>query len=184
MSKDKDITAEELLTLKEIFLTEARELLEEYSQYVLEVERSEAPGESLKVIERAVHTLKGISMTVELDDLAELAHRLEDLLVSLRNSIRSFDRSLIDLLLACGDTMSKSLDCYAAEPPKPGPGIAPLCQRLAEALASHSVKAIEAPSSPANEPSRSQASSPPLNKRYRLTITFVRYCRMHSAGMS
>ena len=160
------LTREEFAALKETFRVQTVELLEAYGRHALELERAGQPGELLKALQRVVHTVKGDSMSLEFDELAKMAHRLEDLLEPLRNAGRPLGRQLVDLLLACGDAMSDLLAAYCAEPPRTPKEDASLCKRLDEA--------VGALASPAPEK--------PASRCYRLTITFAKDCQMRSVG--
>ncbi len=161
MTKETHLSLEEVTALKEMFRAQSTELLEDYGRYVLELEKSSEPGDSLKAIQRIVHTVKGDSMSLEFDRLSELAHRLEDFLEPLKKADQRPVRQQIDLLLACGDGMCTLLEDYCSEPPKKPMGIGPLLQRLNEAM-------------PSPEELRT--------KLYKVTISFQRKCEMHSAG--
>jgi two-component system chemotaxis sensor kinase CheA len=100
-------------------------------------------------------------MSLEFDRLSELAHRLEDFLEPLKKANERPARPQIDLLLACGDTMSTLLETYCSEPPAKPMDIGPLQKRLDELM-----------------PSRES----PGAKLYQVTISFQRKCEMHSAG--
>lgn len=166
MTTDISLSNEEIAALKETFRAQTEELLEGYGRYVLELEHGKQPADTLKAIQRVVHTIKGDSMSLEFHKLAELAHRLEDQLDALRKSDSRVTRPQIDLLLACGDMMTILLRGYCAGPSKPPVDIAPLCSKLDETFVG------------------AMAASPgePAAKRYRLTIPFARKCQMHSAG--
>jgi two-component system chemotaxis sensor kinase CheA len=166
MTADTGLSNEEIAALRETFRAQTEELLEGYGRYVLELERGGQPADTLKAIQRVVHTIKGDSMSLEFEKLAELAHRLEDQLDALRKSERPVARPQIDLLLACGDTMTILLRGYCAEPSKSPVDIAPLCAKFDENFVG------------------TQAAGPgeAATKRYCLTITFARKCEMHSAG--
>ena len=160
MTAEMHLSRDEIATLKETFRAQAAELLQEYARCVLELEHNSESAELLKAIQRVVHTLKGDSMSLEFVQLAKLAHRLEDLLDSLKSRSESLDREEIDTLLQCGDGMTSLLESYCSEPPEPVMDIEPLCRRLANSI------------------SATTGSS----KRHRLTLTFSRKCQMHSAG--
>jgi two-component system chemotaxis sensor kinase CheA len=160
------LTPEELLALKTTFYVQTREMLEEFSQRVLALEGSGDSKDVLRALERTVHTIKGDSMALGFEALAKLAHRLEDFFRALRDR-PILERGAIDLVLACGDTMSELLEAYCAEPPKPVPSIESLCERLA----------------PWFEPSTMEMAREPLSRRpYRLTVWFAKDCQMRSAG--
>jgi len=160
-----EFSPEEVVALKETFREQAQELLESYSRHALDLENARRPGELLKVLQRVVHTVKGDSMSLEFDDLAKMAHRLEDLLHALRGSEQPLTRELVDLLLACGDAMSDLLTAYCAEPPRPPRDHSGVWARLDAALG--------APTAPVSEAG---------SLRYRLAVTFSRDCQMRSVG--
>jgi two-component system chemotaxis sensor kinase CheA len=166
MTTETHLSLEEIAALKETFRAQALELLEDYGRSVLELEGAADSGDLLKSLQRVVHTLKGDSMSLEFDRLAELAHRLEDLLASIRDDDRSTSRGQTDLLLACGDAMNTLLDGYCAEPPKPPISIASLLERLDGVISE----------------SKTKAPSIRIAPLYKLTVTFNRKCQMHSAG--
>ena len=161
MTAEMHLSREEIAALKETFRVQAAELLEEYTRCVLELEHNSESVDLLKAIQRVVHTLKGDSMSLEFEQLAKLAHRLEDLLEFLKNRSEPLEREAIDTLLQCGDGMASLLQSYCSEPAEPVMDIEPLCQRL-----DNSIPAKSGPS-----------------KRHRLTLTFNRKCQMHSAGV-
>jgi two-component system chemotaxis sensor kinase CheA len=169
MSDDLYLTPEELLALKTTFYVQTAEMLEEFSQRVLALEGANDSKDVLRALERSVHTIKGDSMALGFDALAKLAHRLEDYFRALRDS-PVLEREAIDLVLACGDTMTELLDAYCAEPPRPVPSIESLCERLA----------------PSVEPSTTEMAMveepAPRGRVYRLTVWFAKDCQMRSAG--
>ncbi len=167
MSEEVYLTREELLALKTTFYVQTKEMLEEFSSRVLALERSSDSPETLRALERTVHTIKGDSMALGFEALAKLAHRLEDYFRALRDR-PILEREAIDLVLACGDMMSQLLEAHCAEPQKPLASIEPLCERLAASI----------------EPSTREMPKEPLTSArcYRLTIWFARHCQMRSAG--
>jgi two-component system chemotaxis sensor kinase CheA len=166
MSDEVYLTREELAALKTTFYVQTKEMLEEFSSRVLALESSGDSKDALRALERTVHTIKGDSMALGFESLAKLAHRLEDYLRMLRDRPVA-ERQAIDLVLACGDTMTQLLEAYCADPPNPIPSIDSLCERLA----------------PPVEPStREMALDTPPEKTYRLTVWFAKDCQMRSAG--
>ncbi|MGH9391876.1 MAG: Hpt domain-containing protein, partial [Vicinamibacteria bacterium] len=167
MSDEVYLTADELQALKTTFYVQTREMLEEFSQRVLMLEISGDSPETLRALERTVHTIKGDSMALGFEALAKLAHRLEDYFRALRDR-PVLERQAIDLVLSCGDTMLELLEAYCAEPQKPIPSIDSLCETLA----------------PSVEPSTKEMAMEPLSqgRSYRLTVWFAKECQMRSAG--
>jgi two-component system chemotaxis sensor kinase CheA len=103
-------TEHELHDLREIFFTEACEILQSLNQEVLNLESGHDREASLKTIQRHLHTLKGNSRALGFTSLNTLAHKSEDLLKSIQDASIDIDRSLIDLLLAITDTLQFSVD--------------------------------------------------------------------------
>src|SRR6267378_3731230 len=64
----------------ELFLAESREHLSACNQLLLEWERHPAAPEPVGGIFRAVHTVKGMAATMGYARVADLAHRMENLL--------------------------------------------------------------------------------------------------------
>jgi two-component system chemotaxis sensor kinase CheA len=87
------------------FRVEARELLEQLGQGVLDLERG-APPELVTRMFRWAHTLKGAARVVKQRDIADQTHALEDELAVYRESTTPVPRSEIDALLARLDLMS------------------------------------------------------------------------------
>ena len=163
-----DLSPEEAAALKEVFREQAEELLETYGRQAMELDGSAKPQELLKGLQRVVHTLKGDSMALELEKLATMAHRLEDLLAALSHEANAVGQGFVDLLLACGDAMSEMLGAYCAVPPRAPNDHAALRRRLDGAMS-----ALQASSEGGLE-----RKSP----RYRLSLTFSRDCKMKSVG--
>ncbi len=167
MSNDVYLTPEELLALQTTFYVQTREMLEEFSQRGLALEGASDSPEILRALERTVHTIKGDSMALGFEALAKLAHRLEDFFRALRDR-PILERGAIDLVLACGDTMSELLEAYCAVPQKSIPSIESLCERLAPSVSTST---------------KEMAMDPlPQHRRYRLTLWFAKDCQMRSAG--
>lgn len=165
MSEEIHLSAEELQALKETFRVQTEEMLDIYAQKLLAIERGEDVEEGLKAIQRVVHTIKGDAMALELDQLAELAHRVEDFLGRLRTEMKSPQRRDIDLLLSCGDRLAELLRRSAGENDAAPPfELQRLFEELEQALA------------------RPEGPIAPAVRRYRLTLWFDEGCQMRSAG--
>jgi two-component system chemotaxis sensor kinase CheA len=89
----------------EIFAREAEEHLELLRQGILSLERDGFGREQVHGILRSAHTLKGSARMLDLGDLAQVAHKLEDLLKDLEEGERSLSPSLVDLLLVATDAL-------------------------------------------------------------------------------
>ncbi|HAR46741.1 MAG: hypothetical protein A2X56_00440 [Nitrospirae bacterium GWC2_57_13] len=109
---DYTFTENELSELREVFFTEAYEILESLDQEVLNLESGQDRDSSLKTIQRHLHTLKGNSRALGFTCLNTLTHKSEDLLRSIQDSGAELDQGLIDLLFAINDTLHVYLDGY------------------------------------------------------------------------
>ena len=101
------------------FAEEAREHLQKLSAGLLKLEQEPADIESTKLILRSAHTLKGSSRMLKFDDIGLLAHRMEDLLVDIRDGKVSYQPEIFDLLFACVDRMEDCLESIVAGQQEP-----------------------------------------------------------------
>jgi two-component system chemotaxis sensor kinase CheA len=93
----------------DLFLSESRDHLSAYNQLLLEWEKAPAAREPVGGIFRAVHTVKGMAATMGYAGVAELAHRIENLLDVLRKGEREVTPPLLDLLFRSGDALEKGI---------------------------------------------------------------------------
>src|SRR5436853_7903501 len=89
----------------DLFLSESRDHLTAYNHLLLEWEKDPAAREAVGGIFRAVHTIKGMAATMGYAGVAELAHRIENLLDLLRKGERDASPKVLDLLLRAGDAL-------------------------------------------------------------------------------
>ena len=93
--------------IKQGFLTEAAELLTGAERCFLDLERGVDAGETLNTIFRLAHNLKGSSRAVGFDELAEFTHKLETLLLALKEGRLAATPPIVDLLLRSNDYLSR-----------------------------------------------------------------------------
>jgi two-component system chemotaxis sensor kinase CheA len=89
----------------EIFSREAEELLAVLRQGLVALEQDGFAPERIHALLRAAHTLKGSARLLNLEVLAEVAHRMEGVLKELEGGERPLESSLIDLLLVSTDAI-------------------------------------------------------------------------------
>lgn len=109
------------------FRLEARDLVSGLQAGALELERGGSPRETVGRLLRLAHTLKGAARVVRLDAIAEVAHRIEDLLGPARES-GAVGQELVSALLTAVDAIESHLAALdrpaqpaAAEPRAPAP---------------------------------------------------------------
>ncbi len=157
----------------ELFVAESREHLSACNQLLLEWERNPASPEPVGGLFRAVHTIKGMAATMGYGRVADLAHRMENLLDHLRRSGRAPADEIVQLLFRATDALEKAVGLAvagrerdadlavldeidrAALQAKPAP--------QPSALARHFVESPEP--EPASIPVASVASAPSLGSR-------------------
>jgi two-component system chemotaxis sensor kinase CheA len=107
MSDYLDPNNEELL---KDFFSEANGQVETLEQNVLVLENDPANKDAIDEIFRAAHTLKGGSATVEMSELAEFTHLVEDVLDGIRSGQARVGEALIDALLGSIDVIKAMLE--------------------------------------------------------------------------
>ncbi|MEW6263707.1 MAG: chemotaxis protein CheA [Thermodesulfobacteriota bacterium] len=96
------------------FIVESRELLEQFSANVLEMEKDPADTARVGAIFRVAHTLKGSSAFFNLIHIKNFAHKLENLLDELRNKTRQVTEEVVSLLLAGGNHLKAMFERLSA----------------------------------------------------------------------
>jgi two-component system, chemotaxis family, sensor kinase CheA len=107
MSDYLDPNNEELL---KDFFAEAQSQVESLEQNILALEQDTGNRDAVDEIFRAAHTLKGGAATVEMTELAEFTHLVEDVLDGVRSGKALVDEKVIDALLASIDVVKAMLD--------------------------------------------------------------------------
>ena len=106
MSDYLDPNNEELL---KDFFAEANGQVEILEQNILAIEDNPEDSDSIDEIFRAAHTLKGGAATVQMTELAEFTHLVEDLLDEIRSGNIKIDEHVVDCLLASIDVIKEML---------------------------------------------------------------------------
>lgn len=130
---------------KQVFFEEARELLAEMEQGILNHETL-PPGErqeAMNSLFRAIHTIKGSAGLFGFEAIVGFAHRVESVLDRLREGDLVMDENLVSLLLACRDFVEMQIELLAQ-----GRDVAPIAdQALIQQIAPYEQNAPEATSS-------------------------------------
>jgi len=111
MSDYLDINNEELL---KDFFSEAEQQVEILESNVLVIEQNPEDRNAVDEIFRAAHTLKGGSATVEMTELSQFTHAMEDLLDEIRSGSVKVTGETVDLLLKSIDVIKLMLDARAS----------------------------------------------------------------------
>ena len=102
-----------------LFLAESREHLSACNQLLLEWEREPSATRQVGGLFRAIHTIKGMGATMGYAGVADLAHRLENLLDALRQRTVPPAPAVFQLLFRSVDALTTSVEgaVVGAEPP-------------------------------------------------------------------
>src|SRR5690606_21651710 len=106
MSDYLDPNNEELL---KDFFVEAEMQLEVLEQNILVLENDTSNEDAIDEIFRAAHTLKGASATVQMSELAEFTHIVEDVLDDIRGGKLRVGEDTVDILLKSLDIIKEML---------------------------------------------------------------------------
>src|SRR5579871_4006987 len=103
------------------FRPEARNLLDQFAQGILELERSGAGAAAVQRLLRLAHTLKGAARVVRQSAIAERAHAIEGALAPFRDGGR-IARENIDVILAHLDEIESQVVTLVPGEDIPGAG--------------------------------------------------------------
>ncbi len=95
---------------KDLFCTEAEDQLATLSRTLLEIEKNPDDVERYATLMRAAHTIKGAAATMGYNQMAKLAHTLEDLFHAGERKAIIFSRQAISAALSGIDCMQSSLE--------------------------------------------------------------------------
>lgn len=107
MSDYLDPNNEELLN---DFFAEATQQVDQLESNILVIENDPANHDAIDEIFRAAHTLKGGSATVEMTELTNFTHSVEDLLDEIRSDNVKVNEDIVDLLLNSIDVIKAMLE--------------------------------------------------------------------------
>ena len=94
----------------ELFLAESREHLGTLNQQLLAWEANPKATEPVGTLFRAVHTIKGMAATMGYAVVANIAHRVENLLDLLRKSRKAVPSDTLDLLFQSADALEQAVE--------------------------------------------------------------------------
>ena len=99
---------------QDIFLEEADEQLQELNQNLLELEKNPEDLDIINNIFRAAHSLKSSAAFVGLNDLSDLAHKMENLLQGIREQTLEITTEVIDVIFKCFDEINSVIDSVSS----------------------------------------------------------------------
>ena len=93
-----------------MFLEESMENLQILNEVLLDLEQDPENIEKLNQIFRVAHTIKGMAATMGFSNIAELTHKMEDVLSEFRDGKLNVTRNVVTVLFDCLDTLEKMVN--------------------------------------------------------------------------
>lgn len=93
-----------------MFLEESLDNLQTLNESLLELEQNPEDIDKVNEIFRVAHTIKGMAATMGFNDLAELTHKMEDVLSEFREGELKVTQDVVTVLFDCLDTLEKMVD--------------------------------------------------------------------------
>ncbi len=93
-----------------MFLEESLENLQTLNESLLDLEQNPDDTDRVNEIFRVAHTIKGMAATMGFTDIAELTHKMEDVLAEFRSGELKVTQNVVTVLFDCLDTLEKMVD--------------------------------------------------------------------------
>lgn len=131
-------------------LIESYDGLDRFDREMLTLEQGQGQPETLNIVFRVIHTIKGTAGCIGLGKIESVAHIGENLLSLLRDGKRQINPGMVGALLEYSDALKEMLHCLEQTGAEGGKDYTPLLDKLqkyasAEALAAETVDTASAP---------------------------------------
>ncbi|GAA0746590.1 chemotaxis protein CheA [Clostridium oceanicum] len=93
-----------------MFLEESMDNLQTLNESLLELEQEPDNVDKLNEIFRVAHTIKGMAATMGFNQMAELTHKMEDVLSDFREGDLKVTQDIVTVLFKCLDTLEQMVD--------------------------------------------------------------------------
>ncbi|HEY1406586.1 MAG TPA: chemotaxis protein CheW, partial [Spirochaetota bacterium] len=139
---------------QDIFLEEADDQLQELNRNLLDLEQNPENEDTINNIFRAAHSLKSSAAFVGLNDLSDLAHKMENLLQGIRDKTMRITPEIIDILFRCFDFINGVIGSVS-QGEKPTQDLSGIIEEIVGVgtRAQAEKAAVSAPARPASGPS-------------------------------
>ncbi|HUQ05000.1 MAG TPA: response regulator [Kofleriaceae bacterium] len=107
-----DFDPEELALLRQLFRDEAHDALEQVTARAQAAGRGETTADAVHEMMRVTHTLKGSAGTVGLNQVVDLAHKLEGALAAVRSGQRPWSSQFADAVIEIADGIRAHVDAF------------------------------------------------------------------------
>lgn len=93
-----------------MFLEESRENLQVLNDCLLDLEQEPDDIDKIAQIFRVAHTIKGMAATMGFSTIAELTHKMEDVLSKFRDGELKISKDVVTILFRCLDNLERMVD--------------------------------------------------------------------------
>ncbi|MBN1044465.1 chemotaxis protein CheW [Clostridium cagae] len=93
-----------------MFLEESLDNLQTLNESLLDLEQNPEDNDKVNEIFRVAHTIKGMAATMGFNDVAELTHKMEDVLAKFRDGELKVTQEVVTVLFDCLDTLERMID--------------------------------------------------------------------------
>lgn len=93
-----------------MFLEESLDNLQTLNESLLDLEQNPDDTDKVNSIFRVAHTIKGMAATMGFTDIAELTHKMEDVLAEFREGELKVTQDVVTVLFDCLDTLERMVD--------------------------------------------------------------------------
>lgn len=100
---------------RDLFISESREHLRAVSELIVKMEQETGNRADMDALFRAAHSLKGMAASMGYGEIAELSHKIEDIMDRVRKEELVFDEGIADLLLEGADLLEMMITDVANE---------------------------------------------------------------------
>lgn len=97
----------------EMFIDESKEHLQSCSEHLLDLEKNPNDLAIVSEIFRSAHTLKGMAATMGFEDLADLTHKMENVLDAIRNAKIIVTSDILDVVFESVDHLEEMVNDIA-----------------------------------------------------------------------
>ncbi|MBW4934851.1 Hpt domain-containing protein [Marinobacter sp. F4206] len=152
--------------LAEIFLEEARDLIDSTADALQNWSESTHNLDILRLLQRDLHTLKGGARLADIPSIGDLSHELETLFEGLTEQRLSISDELSDLLFRSHDRLAGMVEALEAqEPPRPAPDLIGEIQAYIDGATGTRPVTDVSPSGEADEPEDDTLPVPELDEQ-------------------
>jgi len=115
---------------RDLFVSESKGHIQVFNELIVRLEDNASDTPAIDELFRHAHSLKGMAATMQYQAVADLAHRMEDLLSRVRSGELGFAPGVADILLEGSDALSAMVSAIEADDDRL-PDAADLVNRLA-----------------------------------------------------